>query len=168
MSLRSLTVGMLMLAMVAIAATMTWLYIDERNVVQTQHTAAANSARAEQIALDYAVNAAAMNYQELNAWKAKLVNGTTPELHDKLAKAANSMEQLLVPLQWASTSKPLVAKARPQGNGIYVVDTFVSVLTKTTQAPDTLQSTADLQHHHRQQQRLADHRWRRNRRRRRQ
>ena len=27
-------------------------------------------------------------------------------------------------------------------SGVYVVDTFVSVLTKTTQAPDNLQSTA--------------------------
>jgi enoyl-CoA hydratase/carnithine racemase len=37
---------------------------------------------------------------------------------------------------------PLVAKVRSDTNGIYVVDTFVSVLTKTTQAPDSLQSTA--------------------------
>jgi hypothetical protein len=52
------------------------------------------------------------------------------------------MEQLLVPLQWTSTSKPLTAKVRTDTNGMYVVDTFVSVLTKTTQAPDNLQSTA--------------------------
>lgn len=142
LSLRSLVVGVLMLILVAATATMTWLYIDERNTVQTQNGEAADRAHAEQIAMDYAVNAAAMNYQDLNAWKGKLVNGTTPELHNKLAKAANSMEQLLVPLQWTSTAKPLVAKARSQGNGVYVVDTFVSVLTKTTQAPDNLQSTA--------------------------
>jgi len=41
-----------------------------------------------------------------------------------------------------STAQPLVAKVRSDTNGIYVIDTFVSVLTKTTQAPDSLQSTA--------------------------
>lgn len=142
LSVRTLAASLLMLILVATAAATTWLYFDERNIVQTQNAEAADRAHAEQIAMDYAVNAAAMNYQDLNAWKVKLVNGTTPELHDKLAKAANSMEQLLVPLQWTSTAKPLVAKARSQGNGVYVVDTFVSVVTKTTQAPDNLQSTA--------------------------
>ncbi len=52
------------------------------------------------------------------------------------------MEQILVPLEWNSTAQPLVAKVRSDTNGIYVIDTFVSVLTKTTQAPDNLQSTA--------------------------
>jgi hypothetical protein len=83
-----------------------------------------------------------MNFQDLNTWKGKLVNGTTPSLKDKLTKAATSMQQILVPLEWNSTAQPLVAKVRSDTNGIYVVDTFVSVLTKTTQAPDSLQSTA--------------------------
>ena len=83
-----------------------------------------------------------MNFQDMNAWKVKLVAGTSPELKDKLSKAAESMEQLLVPLQWTSTAQPLVAKVRSHTGGIYVVDCFVSVLTKTVQAPDPLQSTA--------------------------
>jgi hypothetical protein len=52
------------------------------------------------------------------------------------------MEQILVPLQWDSTAKPLAAIARSSVDGAYVVDAFVSVLTKTTQAPQGLQSTA--------------------------
>jgi hypothetical protein len=52
------------------------------------------------------------------------------------------MEQILAPLQWNSTAVPLVAKVRSRTNGIYVVDTFVGVETKTVQAPDGLQSTA--------------------------
>ena len=83
-----------------------------------------------------------MNFQDLNTWKGKLVNGTTPGLNEKLSKAATSMEQILVPLEWSSSAQPLAAKVRSDTNGIYVVDTFVSVLTKTTQTPDNLQSTA--------------------------
>ena len=142
LSVRTLVTATAFLALVAAVAVMTWLYFGERGRVEAQQQAAANDQRAEQIALDYAVNAATMNFQDLNTWKGKLVNGTTPGLHDQLTKAATSMEQLLVPLEWNSTSQPLTAKVRSETNGIYVVDTFVSVLTKTTQAPDSLQSTA--------------------------
>jgi hypothetical protein len=52
------------------------------------------------------------------------------------------MEQVLVPLQWSSSARPLVAKVRSTTGGVYVVDSFVSVDTKTIQSPDPLQSTA--------------------------
>jgi Mce-associated membrane protein len=110
--------------------------------LDAQAHAASNRDKAEDIAADYAVNAAAMDYQDFNAWKVKLVKGTSPELKDKLSKAAGSMEQVLAPLQWKSTAKPLATKVRSDAGGIYVVDSFVSVLTKTMQAPDGLQSTA--------------------------
>jgi len=142
LSVRTLTVSVLVLVLVAGVGVMTWLYLGERGKVEAQLRQTDNFHHAEQIALDYAVNAATMNFQDLNTWKVKLVNGTTPSLNDKLTKAATSMEQLLVPLEWNSTAQPLVAKVRSDTNGIYVVDTFVSVLTKTTQAPDSLQSTA--------------------------
>jgi flagellar basal body-associated protein FliL len=142
LSVRTLLVSIVILVLVAGVAVMTWLYFGERGKVEAQLRQADNYHHAEQIALDYAVNAATMNFQDLNTWKAKLVNGTSPTLNDKLTKAATSMQQILVPLEWNSTAQPLVAKVRSDTNGIYVIDTFVSVLTKTTQAPDSLQSTA--------------------------
>jgi Mce-associated membrane protein len=142
LSVRTLLVSILILVLVAAAGVLTWLYFGEREKVEAQLRQTDNEHHAEQIALNYAVNAATMNFQDLNTWKGKLVNGTTPSLKDKLTKAATSMQQILVPLEWNSTAQPLVAKVRSDTNGIYVVDTFVSVLTKTTQAPDSLQSTA--------------------------
>jgi Mce-associated membrane protein len=142
LSVRTLISSILILVLVVGVAVMTWLYLGERGKVAAQQSQVANYQHAEQIALDYAVNAATMNFRDLNTWKTKLVNGTTPTLNDKLTKAAGSMQQLLVPLEWNSTAQPLAAKVRSDTNGIYVIDTFVSVLTKTTQAPDNLQSTA--------------------------
>lgn len=142
LSIRTLAVSIVFLVLAAGTAAMTWLYLNERNKVETAEQQTANIQHVEQIALDYAVNAATMNFQDLNAWKSKLVDGTTPSLKEKLSKAANSMQQLLIPLEWNSTAQPLAAKVRSDTNGVYVVDTFVSVLTKTTQAPDNLQSTA--------------------------
>lgn len=141
-SVKTLSVVAVIIALLAVAGVTTWLYFGERSKVEAQQQDTANRVHAEQIALDYAVNAAAMNYQDMNGWKTKLVKGTSDSLKDKLSKAAASMEQILVPLEWNSTSQPLAAKVRTDTNGVYVVDTFVSVLTKTTQAPDNLQSTA--------------------------
>ena len=141
-SLRGLILGGLIVALVAATAVMGWLYVDARQQLTAQATQSANDAKAEKIALDYAVNAATMDSKDLQSWKVKLTAGTSPELSKKLSEAGTSMEQVLVPLQWSSTAQALVAKVRSSTGGIYVVDSFVSVLTKTIQAPEALQSTA--------------------------
>ncbi len=141
-SVRTLIVAIVIAGLLATAGVFTWLYVGAKTKLDDQARQAANNSHAEQIALDYAVDAAKINYKDLDTWKKNLVKGTTPELTEKLNSAGNSMEQVLVPLQWDSAATPLVAKVRSNANGIYVVDTFVSVLTKTMQAPDGLQSTA--------------------------
>jgi hypothetical protein len=141
-TVRGLILGAVIVALVAAVAASSWLYVDARHQLDAQATQSANDARAEKIALDYAVSAATMGYKDLQAWHVKLVAGTSPELSKKLSDAGTSMEQVLVPLQWSSVAQPLVAKVRSSTGGIYVVDSFVSVQTKTIQAPDALQSTA--------------------------
>jgi Mce-associated membrane protein len=141
-SLRGLGIGLIAAALVAAVGVMTWLYIGSNSSLDALKKQDADSHHAEQVALDYAVNAAIMDYKDLGPWKQNLVKGTTPELNDKLTKAATEMEQILLPMQWSSTAKPLAAKVRSQQNGVYVVDAFVSVMTKTVQAADSLQSTA--------------------------
>jgi hypothetical protein len=140
--IRSLVVAVIIVVLAGAVGTLAWLYIGAEDKLDSQASQSANNARAETVALDYAVNAATMDFKDLQAWKVKLVAGTGPQLHDKLTAAAASMEQILVPLEWTSTAKPLVAKVRSNAGGIYVVDCFVSVQTKTVQAPDLLQSTA--------------------------
>jgi Mce-associated membrane protein len=141
-TLRSLIVAVIITALVGAVGVLSWLYLGARHTLSFQTDHASNVTHAEQVALDYAVNAAEMNFGDLNGWKTKLVAGTSPELNAKLTKAAGDMEQILVPLQWASTAKPLAAKVRSDTGGIYIVDCFVSVFTKTAQSPDPLQSTA--------------------------
>ncbi|WP_167104350.1 hypothetical protein [Mycobacterium sp. DL592] len=141
-SLRALLIALLVSLLVVAVAVLAWLYIGARTTLAAQERAAAAQSHAEEIATDYAVSAAEMDYQDFNAWKVKLVNGTSPELKDKLTKAADSMQQILGPLQWKSSARPLAAKVRSEAGGVYTVDAFVSVLTKTIQAPAGLQSTA--------------------------
>ncbi len=141
-TLRTVIVTVVICLLIGAAGVLGWLYMGAQEKLAAQAREASNRQRAEEISADYAVNAADMDYQDFNTWKVKLVNGTSPELKDKLTKAADSMEQVLAPLQWKSTAKPLTAKVRSNAGGIYTVDSFVSVLTKTMQAPDGLQSTA--------------------------
>jgi Mce-associated membrane protein len=141
-SMRGLVVGAVIVALVAAVAVLGWLYVGARHQLDAQATQSTNDAHAEKIALDYAVNAATMDFKDLQAWHVKLVAGTSPDLTKKLSDAGASMEQVLVPLQWSSTAQPLVAKVRSSTGGTYVVDSFVSVQTKTVQAPEALQSTA--------------------------
>jgi len=141
-SVRGLVSAALVVTLVVVVAVLGWLYFGARQELNAQATQADNDARVEKIALDYAVNAATMDFKDLPAWHVKLVAGTSPELNKKLTDAGASMEQVLVPLEWSSTAQPLVAKVRSITGGIYVVDSFVSVQTKTVQAPEALQSTA--------------------------
>jgi Mce-associated membrane protein len=141
-SVRTLLFTALVVALLGAIGTLSWLYLGAKAKLDNETRQASSNAHAEKIALDYAVDAAEINFQDLNTWSAHLVKGTTPELKEKLNSAAKSMEQILEPLQWNSTAVPLAAKVRSNANGIYVVDTFVGVETKTMQAPDGLQSTA--------------------------
>jgi Mce-associated membrane protein len=141
-SLRSAVTAVVIVILVGAVGVLSWFYIGARGQLEQKARQSEDNVHAEKVALQYAGEAAAMNYQNLNAWKDRLVAGTSPELKDKLSKAATSMEQILVPLQWNSTAQPLAAKVRTVAGGAYVVDAFVSVLTKTAQASEPLQSTA--------------------------
>jgi len=141
-SLRGLVGAVVVAALVIAAGVLGWLYVDAKHQMNVQATQAENAAHAEKVALDYAVNAATMDFKDMQGWRVKLVEGTSPDLSKKLSDAGTSMEQVLVPLQWSSSAQPLLAKVRSVNNGIYIVDSFVSVQTKTVQAPEALQSTA--------------------------
>lgn len=141
-SLRAAVVTAVICALAVGCAVLGWMYLGARSDLAARAQSDSNNQRAEQMASDYAVHAAEMNYQDFEGWKVKLVDGTSPELKDKLTKAADSMQQILAPLQWTSSARPLAAKVRSDVAGVYTVDAFVSVLTKTMQAPDGLQSTA--------------------------
>lgn len=142
LGVRSLVIAAVITILAGAAGTFAWLYIGAQHQLDAQASRSADDAHAEKIALDYAVNAAKLDFKELQEWKVKLVAGTSPELKKKLDEAAESMEQILVPLQWTSTAEPILAKVRSRAEGTIVVDCFVSVQTKTMQAPEALQSTA--------------------------
>ncbi|SKR01580.1 Uncharacterised protein [Mycobacteroides abscessus subsp. massiliense] len=98
--------------------------------------------RARQIALNYSRGAAEMDFKDIPGWTKRLTANTSPELTKKLKDAATSMEQIIVPLQWVSTPTPITSAVRSEHDGIFVVNSFLSIMTKNVQAPNGVQSTA--------------------------
>ncbi|MGV9747231.1 hypothetical protein ACWDTG_20300 [Rhodococcus zopfii] len=135
-------IGAVGVVLVAALGITSWLALDARSERDALLSDAQGREQAEQVALDYAIGAAEMDFRDLEAWKDRLVAGTAPALTDRLTKAATSMEQIIVPLQWSSTAEPITAKAEAGPDGTYTVDCFVSVHTTNAQAPEGIQSTA--------------------------
>ena len=143
--LKTVAVGAVILVLAVAVAVLGWQLSDKSDQIDAARADQAGTAHAEQVALDYATAAAQMNFQDLASWRTRLTKGTSPELSNRLTQAAGSMEQIITPLQWVSTAKPVAAKVHSDNNGIYAVDCFVSVLTKNSQAPEGIQSTATYQ-----------------------
>ncbi|MGY4103756.1 hypothetical protein ACW2Q0_29985 [Nocardia sp. R16R-3T] len=129
-------------AVVVAVGVLGWQLHSKSNYLDHLHAGMAAQARAEQVALDYATGAAQMDFHDLASWRGRLTKGTSPELSNRLTQAGTSMEQIITPLQWVSSASPVTAKVISETNGAYSVDCFVSVLTKNSQAPDGIQSTA--------------------------
>lgn len=108
------------------------------SVTQTQET----DARAEDIAKKYAIGAATIDYQNLNAWRTALTAGTTDELANQLREASTQFEQVVVPLQWQSTATPLGTIVASNKDGLITLNVFVNMITKSTQRPEGIPSTA--------------------------
>ncbi|GGL10199.1 hypothetical protein [Nocardia jinanensis] len=144
-TLRTVGIVVLIACLVAAVGVLGWQVRAKANELDDLRASAAVREQVEQVALDYATGAAEMNFRDLAAWHGRLTKGTTPELSDRLTRAASSMEQIIMPLQWTSTARPIAAKILSESNGIYSVSCFVSVLTKNSQAPDGIQSTATYQ-----------------------
>ncbi|GAA2400248.1 hypothetical protein [Mycolicibacterium llatzerense] len=126
-----------------------WVTYDSRHSAREAQSqliamrdAAQSKDHAMQIALDYAKGAAEMDYKDLPGWTKRLTTNTSPELTSRLKDAAASMEQIIVPLQWVSTPTPIASVVRSERDGVFVVNSFVSVKTKNVQTPDGIQSTA--------------------------
>ena len=132
----------LIVVLVAAVAILGVLVTNRSGQLDDIRDAAAMTQKAEDSALSYAVDAANMNYQDIGGWQKRLVQGTSPELTQQLTQAANSMQQVIAPLQWVSTSAPIAAKVKSHNGTTYVVTAFVNVNTKNAQAPDGVQSTA--------------------------
>ncbi|WP_081512491.1 hypothetical protein [Nocardia donostiensis] len=134
---QAVVIGALAIAVIVLSALL-W---SARSDLSDRDDRAAAEQRAEQVATDYAVGAATVNYQDINAWVANLKANTAPQLANKFETTAPKLEQILVPLKWTSTASPITAKVMSEQDGVYKVNVFVNVNSTNAQTPDGAQTT---------------------------
>ena len=137
----SLVGGAVIAVLAIIALVLGVLLGSARSEISDMKDQAADNAKAEQIALDYSVGSATLNYQDVDAWVAKLKAGTSPELSNKFDATGDKLEQIIIPLKWTSTAAPITAKVLSQEGEVYKVAAFVDVSTTNAQNPDGLRNT---------------------------
>ncbi|MVU77214.1 hypothetical protein GPX89_08130 [Nocardia sp. ET3-3] len=117
------------------------LLISARGDLSRRDTVAADDARAEQVASDYAVGASTVNFADFDAWVARLKKNTAPALSNKFDATAPKLQDLLTPLKWTSTGSPISAKVVSESGGVFKVNVFVNVSSTNAQNPDGAQTT---------------------------
>ncbi|MGW4241882.1 hypothetical protein [Nocardia sp. NPDC004722] len=125
---------------VALCAT-TALWLSARSDADRQRTTADNDRHAEQVAMDYAVGASNIDNADFQAWVNRLKSNTTPQLANKFDATAPKLQEILTPLKWTSTAKPITATVASHSGGIYKVNAFVSVTSTSAQTPEGGQMT---------------------------
>ncbi|MEV0335924.1 hypothetical protein [Nocardia sp. NPDC050717] len=135
-------IGGAVIAVLAIVAIVLGVLLGSaRSDLSAMKAQDADDAKAEQIALDYAVGSATLNYEDVDAWVAKLKAGTSPELSKKFDATGDKLEQIIIPLKWTSSATPITAKVMSREGEVYKVAAFVDVSTTNAQNPDGLRNT---------------------------
>ncbi|MFI6362619.1 hypothetical protein ACIBG0_07705 [Nocardia sp. NPDC050630] len=137
----SVVLGTVIGALVIAVAVLSGLLVSARGDLANRNDREAADKKAEQVATEYAVGAATVNYQDIPSWVAKLKANTVPQLANKFDATAPKLEQILVPLKWTSTAAPITAKVMSEQGGIYKVDVFVNVSSTNAQSPEGAQTT---------------------------
>ncbi len=114
-------------------------YRDDYQGLKTQN---AQAQRAEDVASDYAVKAAEIDYRDFDPWFAALKTGVDDAMIKQFADTEPVLRQLLGQLQWVSKGTLVGSDIKSQNNGVYVVQVFVDVQVTNVQSPGGVKTTA--------------------------
>ncbi|MEC3919384.1 hypothetical protein [Nocardia sp. CDC160] len=140
-SVSTLTWGAVTAIAVVAALVLGGFLISARGQLSDRDATATDKSHAEQVASDYAVGAATVNFADFNSWVGRLKNNTAPALATKFDSTAPKLQEILTPLKWTSTATPIAAKVMSESGGVYKVDVFVNVTSTNAQNPDGAQTT---------------------------
>ncbi|MGW4122062.1 hypothetical protein [Nocardia sp. NPDC004711] len=127
--------------LVGALVTVTVLWQSARGDLKDRDAQAANDKHAEQVASDYAMGAANLNFSDFNAWTARLKSNTTPALASKFDATSSKLQEILVPLKWTSSPTLLSSQVTNRDNGAYKVNVYLNVNSTNAQNPDGVLTT---------------------------
>ncbi|MTE15930.1 hypothetical protein [Nocardia aurantiaca] len=127
--------------LVGALVTVTVLWQSARGDLSDRDGQAANDKRAEQVASNYAMGAADLDYSDFNAWTARLKSNTTAALASKFDATSSKLQEILVPLKWTSSPTLLSSQVITRDNGVYKVNVYLNVNSTNAQNPDGVLTT---------------------------
>ncbi|KAA8883738.1 hypothetical protein F3087_37360 [Nocardia colli] len=103
-------------------------------------TAAADTVRAKQVAGDYAIVNATLDYRDFDGWLNRIKADASPELARRFDAQAPELKKVFIPAKWVSTATLIDAGIRAGHDGIYQVEVLLDVKTITTMEPAGMRS----------------------------
>ncbi|MCZ9330076.1 MULTISPECIES: hypothetical protein [Nocardia] len=140
-SLRSLALGTAVALLVVAVAVSIPLWLSARSELKDRDAVVAAEKRAEEVASEYAVGASNIDYQNFDQWVRGLKSNVSPVLANKFDATAPQLKEIVLPLKWSSSGVPIAATVRSERSGVYVVNVFLNVTSKSAQIPEGAQTT---------------------------
>ncbi|AHH19969.1 hypothetical protein NONO_c51850 [Nocardia nova SH22a] len=135
--LRAGTCAVLLVAL-AVSTAAWW---SARGDLRAEHAAGAARDHAQRVAMDYAIGASNIDDADFNGWVGRLKANTTPQLANKFDATAPKLQQILAPLKWKSSARPIATTIASESGGVYKVNAFIGVNSTSAQSPDGGQTT---------------------------
>jgi Mce-associated membrane protein len=140
-----LLTALLAAVVIALAVTtgvLAWQKHQAADELSTLRAQQADAAHARQIASDYAVAAAKIDYRNFDPWFAALNTNVADPLIQQFTTSEPALRDLLGQLQWVSSGTLVGSDIASQNDGKYEVQVFVNVTTSNVQSPEGVKTTA--------------------------
>jgi Mce-associated membrane protein len=134
--------GALVVILAIVAGVSVYYASSYRSDYTSLRDANADAQRAEDVASDYAVKAALIDYRDFDPWFAALRNNVDDKMRQQFAGSEPVLRQLLGQLQWVSKGDLVGSDIKSQNGGVYVVQVFVDVQVTNVQSPAGVKTTA--------------------------
>lgn len=120
----------------------TWKAISYRDDYRSLSTTNADADRAREVASDYAVKAALIDYRNFDPWFTNLKTGVDQAMSQQFATSEPALRDLLGQLQWVSEGTLVGSDITSRSGDTYVVQVFVDVTVSNVQSPAGVKTTA--------------------------
>lgn len=132
----------LVVVLAVVAGVAVYFASSYRDDYTTLKDANSDAQRAQDVASDYAVKAALINYRDFDPWFAALRTNVDDKMRQQFTTSESVLRQLLGQLQWVSKGDLVGSDIKSQNNGVYVVQVFVDVQVTNVQSPGGVKTTA--------------------------
>lgn len=132
----------LVVVLAVVAGVAVYFASSYRDDYTTLRGANSDAQRAEDVASDYAVKAALIDYRDFDPWFAALRTNVDDKMRQQFTSSESVLRQLLGQLQWVSKGDLVGSDIKSQNNGVYVVQVFVDVQVTNVQSPGGVKTTA--------------------------